>query len=91
METIWIGFFLGIGAFIVIASLVLGIIAFFKGIKLKTSLRDEVTYVDNRITDAFNQLNTSATAIENGISTNTDEIYRTMDSRLDKLEKRLTK
>ena len=78
METIE-AFILGILSVFVVAGMILGVLAFFKVVEVKRTIEADQVEFSNRC----DQIETN--------SLTEDEIRRELDSRLDKLESKLTK
>lgn len=102
MSEILIGFVLGIATMVTITILVLGVIAFFKVIKLKKvtdfKLKELNEYIKNESIENLHQhddirdeIQKRNEEISTEIVKTKDEFYKAMDSRLEKLEQKLTK
>ena len=92
-----ISFGLGIGSVVFIISVVIAVISFFKLEKLNKQIKEIETNLHENITVIYNEINRNCELDNRRIDGEidrtdklADEIYRTIDSRLDKLEARLT-
>lgn len=89
METT-IAFILGIGFTTLIAFVVLGVIAFFKVLTLNKRIDDLQTGINSNSNDLWTTVNTNHEETFTEIGRVHDEINRGLDSRLNKLENKIT-
>jgi hypothetical protein len=92
-----ISFGLGIGSVLFITSVVITVLSFVKLEKLNKRIKEIEVYINTSIECIYSSINTNSELDNRRIDgeidrTNrvVDDIYRTIDSRLDKLEVKLT-
>ena len=92
-----ISFGLGIGSVVFITSVVITVLSFVKLEKLNKRIKEIEVYINTSIECIYSSINTNSELDNRRIDgeidrTNkiVDDIYRTIDSRLDKLEVKLT-
>ena len=92
-----ISFGLGIGSVVFITLVVITVLSFVKLAKLNKQIKEIETNLYENIKSVYNEINRNSELNNRRIDgesdrTNTmvDDIYRTIDSRLDKLEVKLT-
>lgn len=100
---ILISFILGILSVLLMASMVLGVLAFVKVNKLNKDFKSEIHHIDNRFgshykllseqnkqLEKFSEISDSINSKYDDVYREFDNVYREIDSRLDKLDNKLS-
>ena len=88
METL--SFVLGIAFVVVIAVAVVATYAFFKVLKTKNELEDLSRQLDGSVSGIYQTLHSEDTTLHRRIDELEKEVFSQLDSRLDRLENKLT-
>lgn len=88
METL--SFVLGIAFVVVIAVAVVATYAFFKVLKTKNELEDLNRQLNGSVSDIYQNMSTDDATLHRRIDELEKEVFSQLDSRLDKLENKLT-
>jgi len=88
METL--SFVLGIAFIVVIALAVVATYAFVKVIKMQRSIEVLMREIDQRFADIYHCISEESTQINRRVDDFEKDIHSQLDSRLDKLESKLT-
>ena len=88
METL--SFVLGIASVVVIAVAVVATYAFFKVLKTKNELEDLNRQLNGAVTDIYQTVSSGENVLHRRIDELEKEVFSQLDSRLDKLENKLT-
>lgn len=89
METL--SFVLGIAFVVVIAVAVVATFAFFKVLKTKNELEDLNRQLDGSVSGIYQTIHSEDATIHRRVDELEREVFSQLDSRLDKLESKLTK
>jgi uncharacterized protein HemX len=84
-----LSFILGVCAVLVVGGLTVGVVAFFKVIKLKKYVQAVEINFQHQINEANKNRESNIGSLYQSIDTKSNEIYRTIDSRFDKLDNKI--
>lgn len=83
-------FILGACAVLVVASVTVGVVAFFKAMNLKKELDDSRNYAFTGIEAANKYRESDVNDLHQALGREIDELHKTIDSRCDKLDNKIS-